>query len=699
MTEIFEKIHRGSNSDSQNQYPSSSSDPSFKISLSSTPSVSVETAEAKGTTEYENQNVSAGYDPVLLPDRLKNVYEEITTQVKQTEKTKDSEEQPDHSRKNTTEATASTSADIKSEHLEPQIDTLKTPPSKHCQLNRIVHEQHEPMTSNQILGRLVVRLRQGRNLLISNMHAEPYAVINYDRTEVVTPSPKKVSENGMGISIPSKSRPVNETFPVSPSLVQSELMFAEARAPRWDFETVFDVINPESAISVSVYDRMNDDMFLGSVKVVPVLLNEYLNENWYKLEPFDLSQPFEGEINVQTIFEQSKITRYGPEDFSVLRLIGRGTFGHVYLVRKKDTNRIYAMKKISKKLIVKKKEVTHTIGERNILVRTSLHESPFIVGLKFSFQTASDLYLITDYMSGGELFWHLQHEGRFREDRAKFYIAELVLALEHLHKHDIIYRDLKPENILLDASGHIALCDFGLSKANLSSEDTTNTFCGTTEYLAPEILLDDKGYTKQVDFWSLGVLVFEMCCGWSPFYAPDVQQMYRNIAFGKVRFPKGVLSHEARSFVRGLLNRNPRHRIGATADAEELKAHPFFDDINWTLLEKKKLPPPFKPHVQSDLDVSNFDQEFTNTNVRNVNLDSSHDSVNGSTPLSNTIQDRFKGFTFTDKSLEERFEDVNIGEFHENDRPKVNDSVSNEKNRFDKDDPVADSVFGETFEG
>lgn len=303
------------------------------------------------------------------------------------------------------------------------------------------------------------------------------------------------------------------------------------------------------------------------------------------------------------------------------------------------------MKKISKKLIVRKKEVTHTLGERNILVRTSLDESPFIVGLKFSFQTASDLYLITDYMSGGELFWHLQHEGRFPEQRAKFYIAELVLALEHLHKHDIIYRDLKPENILLDADGHIALCDFGLSKANLSANATTNTFCGTTEYLAPEVLLEDKGYTKQVDFWSLGVLVFEMCCGWSPFYAPDVQQMYRNIAFGKVRFPKGVLSSEGRSFVRGLLNRNPNHRLGAVADTTELKEHPFFADINWDLLSKKKVQPPFKPNVQNDLDVSNFDKEFTNTNVKNINIVSNVDPANASTPLSNTIQDRFRGFT------------------------------------------------------
>jgi len=334
----------------------------------------------------------------------------------------------------------------------------------------------------------------------------------------------------------------------------------------------------------------------------------------------------------------------------------------VFQVRKKDSKRIYAMKVLSKKVIIQKKEVQHTIGERNILVRTATSDSPFIVGLKYSFQTPADLYLVTDYMSGGELFWHLQREGRFMEDRAKFYIAELILALRHLHQHDIVYRDLKPENILLDANGHIALCDFGLSKANLSKGDTTNTFCGTTEYLAPEVLLDEQGYTKMVDFWSLGVLVFEMCCGWSPFYAEDTQQMYKNIAFGKVRFPRDALSTEGRNFVKGLLNRNPNHRLGAKADADELMAHPFFADVDWVALEKKMLIPPFKPKLKGELDTSNFDPEFTNAlgsgNAGSLNARAAAlaAGVNPETPLSPTLQTAFKGFTFVDESnLEKQF--------------------------------------------
>ena len=327
---------------------------------------------------------------------------------------------------------------------------------------------------------------------------------------------------------------------------------------------------------------------------------------------------------------------------------------------------------LSKKVIIQKKEVEHTIGERNILVRTASAESPFIVGLKYSFQTPTDLFLITGFMSGGELFNHLQKAGRFEERRAKFYIAELILALEHLHQQDIVYRDLKPENILLDATGHIALCDFGLSKANLAKDETTNTFCGTTEYLAPEVLLDEQGYTKMVDFWSLGVLVFEMCCGWSPFYADDTQQMYKNIAFGKVRFPKDTLSTEGRNFVKGLLNRNPKHRLGAHRDAAELKEHVFFQHTDWDAIMSKSVVPPFKPKLKNILDVSNFDPEFTEAYKTPAALNEKATQLAGgagipaSTPLSPGMQANFKGFTFVDEShMDEHFKGTGLERMEE----------------------------------
>lgn len=408
-----------------------------------------------------------------------------------------------------------------------------------------------------------------------------------------------------------------------------------------------------------MYDHSNQEAFLGHVRFCLNLTDdESPLDHWLKLEGRGSEDQVTGEIHLRIRFQKSDKKTYGPEDFQVLKLIGKGTFGQVFQVRKKDTQRVYAMKVLSKKVIVQKKEVAHTLGERNILVRTAMTESPFIVGLKFSFQTPSDLYLVTDYMSGGELFWHLQKEGRFLEPRAKFYIAELILALQHLHQHDIVYRDLKPENILLDANGHIALCDFGLSKANLTKDDTTNTFCGTTEYLAPEVLLDEHGYTKMVDFWSLGVLVFEMCCGWSPFYAEDTQQMYKNIAFGKVRFPRDALSNEGKNFVKGLLNRNPKHRLGAINDAEELKQHAFFADVDWVELGKKNVVPPFKPRLKSELDTSNFDPEFTNAlnGVSSLNARTAAIAagLSDSTPLSPTMQANFKGFTFVDESTIER---------------------------------------------
>lgn len=419
-----------------------------------------------------------------------------------------------------------------------------------------------------------------------------------------------------------------------------------------------DVVGDNAELDISIYDKNNQEAFLGHVRFSPNLENyETPQEGWYKLEAREGEHDhITGEVHLRLTYKHSKKRAYGPEDFEILKLIGKGTFGQVFQVRKKDTLRIYAMKVLSKRVIVQKKEVQHTIGERNILVRTATSDSLFIVGLKFSFQTPADLYLVTDYMSGGELFWHLQREGRFVEERAKFYIAELILALRHLHQHDIVYRDLKPENILLDANGHIALCDFGLSKANLTKNQTTTTFCGTTEYLAPEVLLDESGYTKMVDFWSLGVLVFEMCCGWSPFYAEDTQQMYKNIAFGKVRFPRDALSTEGRNFVKGLLNRNPSHRLGANGDADELMQHPFFADVDWNALSRKMLVPPFKPKLKDHLDTSNFDPEFTsaltngNASSMNARAAAVASGLGGGTPLSPTMQSAFKGFTFVDET-------------------------------------------------
>ncbi|BGP02319.1 AGC/Akt protein kinase [Rhodotorula toruloides ATCC 204091] len=455
--------------------------------------------------------------------------------------------------------------------------------------------------------------------------------------------------------------------------------------PTWKHEVTFDVMNEKSVLQVQIYDRsIEEEMFLGVCEIRPRLVNNHTVDQWFPL----VARPGEdhevtGEIRIQIRYEKFDSKKgLHPNDFDFLRMIGKGTFGRVFQVRKKDTKRIYAMKVLSKHEIIAKKEVAHTIGERKILQRSS--DSPFLLGLKFSFQTETNLYLVMDYKSGGELFHHLQKEGRFTEDRARFYTAEIVLAFEHLHKFDIVYRDLKPENILLDATGHIVLCDFGLSKPDLPSDALTNTFCGTTEYLAPEVLLDDNGYSKIVDFWSLGVLLFEMCCGWSPFYAEDTQQMYKLICFGKVKFPRGVIGEDGKQFVKGLLNRNPKHRLGAQRDAAELKEHPFFKSIDWDLLAQRAIPPPFKPYVDSDESVANFDPEFTEANLfdeapHDVEFDDSDPSADwldhaskigrrevekdggaapveirqqtrsrpSVQPLTSSVQENFRGFTFS----------------------------------------------------
>ncbi|KAM0237717.1 hypothetical protein ACHAPO_004367 [Fusarium lateritium] len=528
-------------------------------------------------------------------------------------------------------------------------------------------------------GKLTIKINEARGLRKSR---DPYVVIVFQRSELISGGPHHIdeednlsiepppahggiaiqrsgSDSGRPLAIPMRSRQSSNTsihdHGGSVRTRSGQLSFTN---PKWDAEAEFDVVDYDMLVDVSVYDHgASGDEFLGHVDFRASKDPGTTVEGWFQLQGHADTMAEKaptGEIFLEAIYHRAEKKQFGPQDFDILKLIGKGTFGQVYQVRKKDTQRIYAMKVLQKKVIVQKKEVAHTVGERNILVRTAMSDSPFIVGLKFSFQTPSELYLVTDYMSGGELFWHLQKEGRFDEKRAKFYIAELILAIQHLHNNDIVYRDLKPENILLDANGHIALCDFGLSKANLTKNDTTNTFCGTTEYLAPEVLLDESGYTKMVDFWSLGVLVFEMCCGWSPFYAEDTQQMYKNIAFGKVRFPRDTLSQEGRNFVKGLLNRNPKHRLGATDDAEELKRHPFFADVDWTLLTKKLITPPFKPKLKSETDVSYFDPEFTTALDQNGSLNERAAALArgyaASTPLSPSVQANFQGFTFVDES-------------------------------------------------
>ncbi|KAK9390581.1 kinase-like domain-containing protein [Lipomyces mesembrius] len=377
--------------------------------------------------------------------------------------------------------------------------------------------------------------------------------------------------------------------------------------------------------------RSDEDILLGSCKVVPKLdvragkFDEWLAVSWGS-----------GKVHISVSFKSNQNVPLTIDSFELLKVVGKGSFGKVMQVRKKDTSRIYALKTIRKAHIVSRSEVNHTLAERTVLAQI---DNPFIVPLKFSFQSPEKLYLVLAFVNGGELFHHLQREGRFDLNRSRFYTAELLCALECLHGFNVIYRDLKPENILLDYTGHIALCDFGLCKLNMTEDDKTNTFCGTPEYLAPELLLG-QGYTKTVDWWTLGVLLYEMLTGLPPFYDENTNEMYRKILQDPLRFPDDM-DKDAKSLLTGLLNRDPKQRLGANGPAE-IKDHKFFAEIDWKKLLGKKYPPPFKPSVASATDTSNFDKEFTSE----VPTDSVVDDY-----LSESVQRQFGGWTYSDTRL------------------------------------------------
>lgn len=326
--------------------------------------------------------------------------------------------------------------------------------------------------------------------------------------------------------------------------------------------------------------------------------------------------------------QQKKVTQ---EDFELLTVIGRGSFGKVMQVKHKETGKIYAMKVMRKDAIIAKNQVKHTRDEKSILQKI---QHPFIVNLRFAFQTKDKLYMILDYVNGGELFFHLKKNGKFSEDRVIFYAAEISSALSHLHSHGIVYRDLKPENILLDMDGHIVITDFGLSK-EVPTSDSTHTFCGTPEYLAPEVLRG-QGHSYPVDWWSLGTLIYEMLTGLPPFYSKHINVMYQKILNAQLTFPSSM-SSQAQSLLEGLLTRDSEARLSG----DGVKKHPFFKGINWDDLEAKKIDAPWKPPVETLTDTTQIDDFFKSEKPI-------HSVVDGSLldDLDDDDKDIFAGFTF-----------------------------------------------------
>ncbi|NXD91216.1 KS6A2 kinase, partial [Chaetorhynchus papuensis] len=328
-----------------------------------------------------------------------------------------------------------------------------------------------------------------------------------------------------------------------------------------------------------------------------------------------------------------------PSQFELLKVLGQGSYGKVFLVRKikgSDAGQLYAMK-VLKKATLKVRDRVRSKMERDILAEVN---HPFIVKLHYAFQTEGKLYLILDFLRGGDLFTRLSKEVMFTEEDVKFYLAELALVLDHLHGLGIIYRDLKPENILLDEEGHIKITDFGLSKEAIDHDKRAYSFCGTIEYMAPEVV-NRRGHTQSADWWSFGVLMFEMLTGSLPFQGKDRKETMALILKAKLGMPQ-FLSIEAQSLLRALFKRNPANRLGAGFDGvEEIKRHPFFVTIDWNKLYRKEIKPPFKPAVGRPEDTFHFDPEFTSRTPTD----------SPGVPPSANAHHLFRGFSFVASNL------------------------------------------------
>ncbi|XP_012320226.1 serine/threonine-protein kinase N2 isoform X2 [Aotus nancymaae] len=353
--------------------------------------------------------------------------------------------------------------------------------------------------------------------------------------------------------------------------------------PGQDSETVFDIENDRNSILPKSQSEYKPDIRQSGLEYSGI----------QELEDRRSQQKFQ--FNLQ--------------DFRCCAVLGRGHFGKVLLAEYRHTNEMFAIKALKKGDIVARDEVDSLMCEKRIFETVNSVRHPFLVNLFACFQTKEHVCFVMEYAAGGDLMMHI-HTDVFSEPRAVFYAACVVLGLQYLHEHKIVYRDLKLDNLLLDTEGFVKIADFGLCKEGMGYGDRTSTFCGTPEFLAPEVLTETS-YTRAVDWWGLGVLIYEMLVGESPFPGDDEEEVFDSIVNDEVRYPR-FLSTEAISIMRRLLRRNPERRLGAgEKDAEDVKKHPFFRLIDWSALMDKKVKPPFVPTIRGREDVSNFDDEFT----------------------------------------------------------------------------------------
>ena len=331
-------------------------------------------------------------------------------------------------------------------------------------------------------------------------------------------------------------------------------------------------------------------------------------------------------------------------DFDPLYLIGTGSLGKVILVRYKKNKNIYAMKELSKSKIKINKQEENSKSERDLMIELT---SPFIVNIKFAFQDETKLYIVSEFLQGGDMFYHMHHSTiNFTENTVKFYIIELILAIEFFHENNVIYRDLKPENILMNSEGHIKISDFGLSKKLENQKDKAYTLCGTLQYLAPEIL-KNKGYDKSVDWWSLGCIYYEMLTGNLPFKT-NGNKINLDVFEEKIDFDENM-NPLLINLISQLLNVNPKKRLGYGAqDAKKIKEHQYFNDVDWNKYLNKEIEPPFVPKLEGELDLRYFDKCFTDEPVN-----SNRTTINS---RSNATSE-YNGFTYMTQSIAKEITD------------------------------------------